>query len=113
MQPFNLSQIIKEPTRITKATATNIDHIFVTNESNVKASGVVDFPGISDHCLIFMTYSLKRPKFTPTKVVRRDFKNFNKEEFVLDMQRAHWGNVLTIDDNNQVIGINEKVTIYS
>ena len=111
LQPFNLIQVIKEPTRITSGTATNIDHIFVTNDSNVKASGVVDFPGISDHCLIFMAYSLKRPKFTPTKVVRRDFKNFNKDEFVLDMQRAHWGNVHTIDDNHQEIGLNEKVTI--
>lgn len=111
MQPFDLHQVIREPTRITSTTATNIDHILVTNNENVKASGVVDFPGISDHCLIFMSYSLKRPKFSPTKVVRRDFKNFNKDEFERDMERAPWGNILTIDDNNQEIGINDKVTI--
>ena len=111
LQPFALHQVINEPTRITKDTATLIDHIFVTNPDSVKGSGVVDFPGISDHCLIFMSYSLKRPKFTPTKVVRRDFKNFNKDTFIVDMERAPWGNIHTIDENNLELGINDKVTI--
>ena len=111
LQPLSLHQVIREPTRITETTATNIDHIFVTSPDSVKFSGVVDFPGISDHCLIYMAYSLKRPKFQPTTVVRRDFKNFEKDSFLLDMERAPWGNVLTIGEDNQPISLNDKVTV--
>ena len=77
----------------------------------MKCSGVVDFPGISDHCLIYMTYTLKRPKFHPKKITRRDFKDFNKEAFIRDMELAPWGNILTLDENGVELGINEKVTV--
>jgi hypothetical protein len=111
LQPFALHQVIKEPTRITKDSATLIDHIFVTNPESVKCAGVADFPGISDHCLVYMSYSLKRPKFSPTKITRRDFKNFNEQAFKADLERAPWGNILTVDENNMDIDINDKVTI--
>ena len=111
MAPFNLHQIIKEPTRITENTATSIDHFLVTNPDQVKISGVVDFPGISDHCLIYMAYNLKRQKFKPTKVIRRDFSNFDKDAYILDMERAPWGNLLTQDENGEIIELNDKVTI--
>ena len=111
LEPFSLHQVIREPTRITKDTATLIDHILVTSPENVKHSGVVDFPGISDHCMIYMAYNIKRPKFKPVKILRRDFKNFDKNAFVRDMDTAPWGNIHTLDENNQEIEIDDKVTI--
>ena len=62
-EPFSFSQIVDKPTRITKTSSTLIDLMLTGNPENVKVHEVVDTPGISDHCLIFMAYSLKKPKF--------------------------------------------------
>lgn len=80
-EPFAFSQIVDEPTRITKSSSTLIDLILTGNTENVKVHGVVDTPGISDHCLTFMAYSLKKPKFKPKMVTRRDFRNFDEKKF--------------------------------
>ncbi|CAC5378070.1 unnamed protein product [Mytilus coruscus] len=48
---FNLSQIIKEPTRITEFTASVIDHILCNNTEKISQSGVLNI-GFSDHCMI-------------------------------------------------------------
>ena len=107
-EPFAFSQIIEEPTRITQTTSTLIDLILTSNSENVKAHGVVDTPGISDHCLIFMAYSLKKPKFKPKMVTRRDFRRFDEKKFIHDMELAPWGNILAVEDSD----IDNKVTIF-
>ena len=107
-EPFAFTQIVDKPTRITKNTSTLIDLMLTSNAENVKAHGVVDTPGISDHCLIFMAYSLKKPKFKPKILTRRDFRNFNEKLFVKDMEKAPWGNILAVADDD----IDNKVTIF-
>ena len=111
-EPFAFSQIVTEPTRISKignrTSKTLIDLMMVGNHENVKAHGVVDTPGISDHCLVFMCYSLKKPKFKAKMLTRRDFRNFNEENFCKDMEKAPWGNILAVDDDD----IDNKVTIF-
>ena len=108
VEPFAFSQIIDKPTRITKTSSTLIDLMLTGNPENVKVHGVVDTPGISDHCLIFMAYSLKKPKFKPKMVTRRDFRNFDVNKFQMDMALAPWGNILAVDDDD----IDNKVTIF-
>lgn len=107
-EPFALTQIIDSPTRITSTSSTLIDLVLAGNPENVKVHGVVDTPGISDHCLTFLAYSLKKPKFKPKMVTRRDFRNFDEKRFISDMERAPWGNILAVDDND----IDNKVTIF-
>ena len=107
-EPFALTQIIDKPTRITKTSSTLIDLMLTGNPENIKAHGVVDTPGISDHCLIFCAYSLKKPKFKPKIVTKRDFRNFNENLFVRDMEMAPWGNILAVSDDD----IDNKVTIF-
>ena len=51
MEPLNLSQLIKDPTWITKERESLIDLIMVTSASNVKTSGVVDILGANQHCI--------------------------------------------------------------
>ena len=78
-EPFALTQIVEKPTRIAATSSTLIDVILLSsNSENVKAHDVVDTPGISDHCLIFMAYSLKKPKFKPRILTRRDYRNFDE-----------------------------------
>lgn len=107
-EPFALTQVVSEPTRITAGTSTLIDLMLTACPENVKAHGVVDTPGISDHCMVFMAYSLKKPKFKAKMVTRRDFRNFDKNAFLLDMSLAPWGNIEAVDDND----IDNKVTIF-
>ena len=75
---------------------------------NVKMHGVVDTPGISDHCMTFLAYSLKKPKFKPKMVTRRDFRKFNKNAFMQDMSLAPWGNIEAVEDDD----IDNRVTIF-
>ena len=58
-EPFALTQVITEPTRITATSSTLIDLMLTSSPENVKAQGVVDTPGVSDHCMTFMANSLK------------------------------------------------------
>ena len=51
---FNLSQIIKDSTRVSAKSSPTIDLILVSGTDKVSQSGVIDL-GISDHCLIFCT----------------------------------------------------------
>ena len=47
-QTFSLTEIIKEPTRITCSTSTLLDHILTNSSEKVSQKGVIDV-GISDH----------------------------------------------------------------
>jgi len=48
---YQLEQLIKEPNRVTKSSATTTDLIFTNMIDNIATSGAINF-GISDHSLI-------------------------------------------------------------
>ena len=75
-EPFDLTQVINDPTWITSTSSTLIDLMLVSSPENVKVQGVVDTPGISDHSLIFIAYSLKKPKFKPKNGYTKGFSEF-------------------------------------
>ena len=60
LNPLSLTQIIKSPTRITRDSCTLIDLILVNSPDNVKFVGTTDLSGISDHKLVYCSYSLKK-----------------------------------------------------
>ena len=53
-QNYNLSQLIKEPTRITSQSKTLIDHINVSEDVHVSYSGVLSWC-VSHHNLVYVT----------------------------------------------------------
>lgn len=106
-EPFGLTQMIDEPTRITLTSSTLIDLVFVSNAKNVKKCGVVDIPGISDHCLVYTAYAIKKIKFKPKLVTRRDFRKFSEQKFKDDIELAPWGNVYAVDEED----VDSQVTI--
>ena len=59
LQPLSLTQVVKSPTRITEDTCTLIDLIIVNSPNNVKFVGTTDCSGISDHKMVYCSYSLK------------------------------------------------------
>ena len=94
---FNLTQVIKQPTRRTDLSETLIDVIIVTNKYLVKTSGVRPVT-ISDHDLAFITLNLKRRRSKPVYVIRRSYKHYDAGAFVRDIAEAPWSVVESFDD---------------
>ena len=106
LEPLSLKQLITKPTRITNTSKTLIDHVIVNNAHKVLVSDCIDAPGVSDHHLVFLAYSLKKPKIKPHSVTTRDFKGINWDTFNKDLEECPWENVLLKND------INDKVCIF-
>ena len=106
-EPYDLSQLITEPTRISDSSATLIDLLLVSYPDNVKASGVVDVPAIGDHCLIYCSYAIKKPKFAPKIITKRKMDNFNIEQFKNDINFAPWGSLSAFEYGD----LDNKVTV--
>ena len=54
VEPFGLTQVVTEPTRVTSNSKTLIDHIYCNCPENVKSVSVPKL-GLSDHFPIFVT----------------------------------------------------------
>ena len=105
---FGLTQVIKDPTRITSTSSTLLDLILVYHIKNVKTCGVVDIPGISDHCCVYMAYAIHKPKFKPKTITKRDFSNFNQDNFLNDISSAPFNLIYSRNENN----LDDKATIF-
>ena len=105
IEPFNLTQVIDQPTRVTEKSSTLIDLMFVKNKNKVKGHGCCAVPGVSDHHMTYLSYDVKKPKFTPVRVTARDFKNFNRDAFIAAADEANFENVYFVDT------VDDKVTV--
>ena len=86
---LGFSHIIKEATRTTADTKTNIDHIFTNMPEFVRVSGVIHC-GISDHDAVYMIRNMRvsKPHKLPPKILNvRNFRKFDQVAFQLDIQR--------------------------
>ena len=86
---YGLTQLLTEPTRITQTTKSLIDLCVTNTPDKISQSGVHHL-GLSDHSMIYMTRKAKieRTKYQFTKT--RDFKQFNKIEFLKDLAKIPW-----------------------
>ena len=90
---FNLSQVISEPTRITNTSKSLIDLCFTNFPDKFRASGVHSL-GISDHSLIYMIRKSNwRVIDANNSVTKRQFKNFNDDEFLNDLREINWSDI--------------------
>ena len=84
---LGLTQLINEPTRVTKDSKTLIDHIYTTNEENIR-SVKEEKICVSDHYAIFCNRS---SHISPDKanqhqtITYRSFKNFVESNFLNDL----------------------------
>ena len=65
---YHLTQLITEPTRVTKTTTTLIDYIYTLSKDLVAVSGVFE-PHVSDHRLIFCTLADAQNPRHPRRLV--------------------------------------------
>ena len=97
---YQLTQLIKSPTRITEHSSTLIDLALVTYTEKIIESGVVQC-SISDHSLIFLIRRARKPRKTFKNIQFRNFKNYSSERFVADLHSASWEGVdksLTVNE---------------
>ena len=86
---LGFSHIIKEATRTTADTKTNIDHIFTNKPEFVRISGVIHC-GISDHDAVYMIRNMRacKPHKLPPKILNvRNFRKFDQVAFRLDIEK--------------------------
>ena len=95
--------MITEPTRESENASAIIDHIAVSNTSNIVESGVVKV-AISDH---YVVYSIRKYqggiKHNHKHFQTRQLKNFNKEAFLADLDAVNWFAILVCSDDINVI----------
>ena len=99
----NFHQLVQDITRVQYNSVTNItkistiDHIYTNAKFRCSAAQVISF-GDSDHDLIGYTRYSKNPPIPSRIVVKRSYKNFNKQAFLSDVENIDWSEVLGCED---------------
>ena len=86
---LSMEQLVKKPTRIEPKSQkwTTIDHIWAdTNQKLIKNLGTIE--GISDHTGIYATINTSQEKQESEKFKYRCYKNYNPQNFNLDLDEA-------------------------
>ena len=92
---YQLEQLINEPTRVTRTSATLIDLIFTNRNENIVKSDVIHL-GISDHSLVFAVRKFVAPKSWKNVRYVCNFKHFDAMAFLNDLLQMPWGKCYTI-----------------
>ncbi len=95
---YQYEQLINEPTRVTKDNATLIDHFYTTKPDLIISSGVRIIT-ISDHYLIYGIRKFYTTKGAPEVVEYRDFKHFNENNFLFELESLSSLNLDHLDPN--------------
>lgn len=85
----NLTQLIKEPTRVDYRSSSLLDWILVTHPERIVKSGVMS-DCLSDHSVIFCVWKIKIPSSPPRFIRVRQCKNINVHCFILDLIAIRW-----------------------
>ena len=103
-----MKQLITEPTRETLDTATIIDHVAISNPSNVVESGALK-TCISDHYLVYVTRKFRGSIKANHKVIMsRHMKNFATDLFISDLATTDWSAIVHNSD-----GLDNAVRLWS
>ena len=98
----NLTQLIKESTRVTETSSILNDVIMTFSIDLVERSGVLK-SHISDHYLVYALLKLKISKPPPSYVKVRSYKNYDSQCFVSDLERVLWNEVVLVDDASDMV----------
>ena len=103
---FNLNVLPTGPTcHVTRAgreSHTTLD-LMVTTQAKVLNHGQFSVDYISFHDLIFLSYSLKTPKFRPKFLVTRDLKSLDDVTLLAEAALSPWGTIRDLPDVNSKV----------
>ena len=95
--------INKPTTRVTKNTATAIDHIFINSVTTTKfKTGIVKLD-ISDHFPIFLVagYNIHIKETKGSFIFRRDLSDISVEKFKYKLPTVNWDSIANSSDTNK------------
>ena len=104
IEPFGLTQLVSEATRVTSNSKTLIDHIYSNCPENVNSLDVPKI-GLSDHFPVFFTRKMhvQPPKLKHFTISYRSFKNFNETKFIEDLQSVPWDTIKLFEDTDDIM----------
>ena len=85
---FCLSNLIDNPTTVTKTSKSLIDVLLTSHAECYATSGSLHL-GLSDHDLIFTVRKNKKSRPKPRLIEFRSAKNLNLPDFLADSKRVH------------------------
>ena len=90
----DFTNVMKSKTCFKTPKGTCIDLILANAPNTVKTSGTV-VTGLSDfHCLIYFMLRVKYEKLPPKIIKYRDYKNFNEDKFLYELNTCIFNNAL-------------------
>ena len=112
LERFDLTQVIKTPTRVTSNSSTLIDHIYTNKPENI-CEIVVPHLTLSDHYPVCVTRALPKTekKTCHIEIEYRDFKNFNEEAFLSDLANTDFSSVLMTEDPTLSLSMFYKIFV--
>lgn len=98
---FELTQLIKQPTRISERSSTLIDIILLSNPEKIGECNVKHL-SISDHSLMYAIRKARAVSHnnSPPIITIRNFKRFNADKFKSNLHSVPFHIVETFDDPN-------------
>ena len=99
----SMMPVINKPTRVTKNTATAIDHIFINSVTTTKFKAGIIKSVISDHFPIFFVADynihIKEPK--ERFIFRRDLSDISVVKFKYKLRTVSWDSITNSSDTNK------------
>ena len=104
---LGLTQVIKDPTRVTQTSETLIDHIYTNSPPTILSASVSDL-SISDHAPISCckTTKIQRPVKNRHNIISfRSFKNFDQTAFQHALDSTPFQEVMNYTDPNEALDV--------
>ena len=99
-QTFSLTEIIKDPTRITCSTSSLLNHILTNSLEKISQKGTIDV-GLSDHQLIYCTRKVLRTKLNMHNQTQvRSLKKYSVEAYTNALRKINFPNYDTLSNVN-------------
>ena len=110
-QQFSLTEIIRDPTRITSTASSLLDHILTNAEKRISQKGVIDV-GLPNHLLIYCTRKILRAKANMHNQIRvPSLKTYTLKRFVEVLKKINFLNYNIFSDINVAYSdLVEKIT---
>ena len=86
---INLTQLIDEPTRVTKKTSSLLDWVLASHPDRIVKSGIMS-DCFSDHSIVYCVWKIKLAKSPPKLIKIRQHRKMNTDLFCSDLININW-----------------------
>ena len=108
LSSYNLENVIKNYTRITRTSRTLIDHAITAATNKVIISGSYE-SCISDHNLIYVVYKLYVKPVPPKLITVKNYRNIDTAQLQRDFYSTPWDLIDLFDDEDDSLWCWEKL----